>query len=313
VKQSCRTAVIRESLFLSDDEVVNVYQEALDLLSLRKIEWDLFLAKVRDPLRVARLSAIDGARSLLHLAVIDDQRDMVRLLAADPFLVQKRDSFGLCPLDIALLLGRKECALTLGAVPLKRFEYFQGGDIFDNLEYLEQPVFETVSAFETVLTKSAKGKMDGNIHPEKIWMGVYYNHEIQRGYHPPVAIRKVDDDVGYGVFAQERILPCSIVGEYTGVIQERSKKETKGKKYCLRYTVWELGKFIIDAEVKGNFTRFINHCSNPNLGLQSVYWRGIPRMIFIALKEIPKGAQLTFDYGSSYWKEFTQKPKLFVS
>ena len=105
--------------------------------------------------------------------------------------------------------------------------------------------------------------------------------------------------------------PNSYVGEYSGIIQQRSPKELKEKNYCIRYTVWGANKnFTIDAEQKGNFTRFINHSATPNLGLQSIYWRGIPRMIFVTLKEIPAGAQLTFDYGPLFWKHSAQNPKI---
>jgi len=60
-----------------------------------------------------------------------------------------------------------------------------------------------------------------------------------------------------------------------------------------------------------NFTRFINHNAKPNLSLQSVYWRGVPRMIFLALKEISPGTQLTFDYGHLFWKECREIPVAF--
>lgn len=144
-------------------------------------------------------------------------------------------------------------------------------------------------------------------------MGIYFDKEIQAGSHPKVSIRFIDEEVGFGVFTEQRIPSCAFAGEYRGMIQERVKKELKDKAHCVRYTVWEMGtrKFIIDAERKGNFTRFINHSAKPNLSLQSVYWRGIPRMIFVALKEIPEGSQLTFDYGTFYWKEFRKMPVLF--
>jgi len=93
------------------------------------------------------------------------------------------------------------------------------------------------------------------------------------------------------------------------LIQERTPKQLRDKQYVLRYTIWE-GKtnFAINAEYCGNFTRFINHSNKPNLVLQSVYWRGIPRMIFVALREIKEGEQLTFDYGPYFWKYSKKMP-----
>lgn len=178
---------------------------------------------------------------------------------------------------------------------------------FDLFEYLPYPIFETQEGFEEVLASLAKAKKEGAIPAEKIWMGIYLDEELQRGVHPPISVRYVDDEVGYGVFSDTHIAPHTYVGEYTGIIQQRKPEELKEKNYCLRYTVWGGEKnFTIDAEQKGNFTRFINHSTSPNLRLQSVYWRGIPRMIFTALKEIRKGIQLTFDYGPLFWKHNSQ-------
>jgi SET domain-containing protein len=142
-------------------------------------------------------------------------------------------------------------------------------------------------------------------------MGVYFDKEIQQGAHPLVSIEFMDPEVGFGVFSMQRIPSCAYVGEYTGVVKARTRKYVRNKVYCVRYGAWKLGgkKFIIDAEKQGNFTRFINHSFNPNLSLQSVYWRGMFRMIFIALREIEEGEQLTFNYGPLFWKESRQIPK----
>jgi SET domain-containing protein len=172
--------------------------------------------------------------------------------------------------------------------------------------------YESEELFESIRQKTTQAKLKGKVPPEKIWMGIYYSREIEQKRQAPIEVRKVDDEVGDGVFAAKRIAPCAFVGEYTGVIQERTPKELKNERYCLRLTTWEMGKrnFCINASQKGNFTRFINHSANPNLALHSVYWKELPRMIFIALQEIPEGTQLTFDYGDIYWKEFSQPPKV---
>jgi len=183
---------------------------------------------------------------------------------------------------------------------------------FEGLEFLPSPIFETEKGFNDILAKTKKAKLEDLIPPEKIWMGIYFDKEIQKGIHPRVSIRYIDSELGYGVFAEQRIPSCGFAGEYTGVVQERKKKHLKDKYYCLRYTVWEMGSrnFVVDAEEKGNFTRFINHSAKPNLGVQSVYWKGLPRMIFVALREILPGTQLTFDYGSYFWKEAPFAPKM---
>ncbi len=283
-------------------------QNEFDRLSQKKKSWEYFNSKIEDLFSASRLISSKGGRTLLHLAVLDNQVDVIRILASDPILRLRRDAFGLSPLDMAQCLDRKEALLLLQPPP-------EGPVIpelppFEQFEYLPYPTFETREGFEQVLGYIAKAKEEDKIPPEKIWMGIYFDKEISKGMHPPISIRHINSEIGYGVFADKKIPPCTYVGEYSGMIQQRSPRYLKEKKHCLRYTVWETKKnFTVDAEKKGNFTRFINHSSKPNLGLQSVYWRGMSRMIFVALKEIREGAQLTFDYGALFWKNNSQKPK----
>lgn len=238
------------------------------------------------------------------MAVLDDRIEIVHLLKKDPVLKLRRDGFGLSPLDMAHLLNRKEILRLLQ--PLGEVPLFPNVPSF---EYLPYPIFETQEDFEKVLTYVAKAKQEDKIPSEKLWMGNYFDQEIRKGSHPLISIEKVNEAVGFGVFAKAKIPACSYVGEYTGVIYSKKPKYLKEKRHCLRYPIWG-GKenFTIDAEQKGNFTRFINHSADPNLGVQSIYWGGIPRMIFISLKEIPKGKQLTFDYGPLFWQCHPQSP-----
>lgn len=294
------------------------WQNQLDLLASGKVSWEAFVQNLEGGLvshpAVRRAAAEDG-QTFLHLAVQAGRIEYVKELAADPYLKLRKNRFGLTPLEIAQFLNRKECAHLLCAVPERTFGtlFPEVEEQLPHLEYLTHPVFEKDEVLKRILTRTQKAKAQDEIPPEKIWMGIYFDKEIQKGLHPPVSIRFLDNEVGWGAFAEKRIPPCAFVGEYTGVVKERKRKHLKEKVYCVRYTTWDGGvkKYVIDAEEKGNFTRFINHSAKPNLGLQSVYWRGLPRMIFVAVKEIQEGAQLTFDYGSFFWKECCQTPKLF--
>jgi hypothetical protein len=282
-------------------------QNLLDRLSLNPLLWD----QIHDPLSLSRLATTRGARTLLHLAVLDDRLEIIEILKSNHMLKLRRDAFGLSPIDIAQFLNREE-ALNL-LQPLSERLVIPDHPSENSFEYLSYPIFETREGFEQVLANVSKAKDEDKIPPEKIWMGIYFDKELRNGLHPPISIRYIDNEVGYGVFSGKKIPPCTYVGEYTGIIQQRDPKLLKEKNHCLRYTIWE-GKanFTIDAEQKGNFTRFINHSSKPNLGLQSIYWRGLSRMIFISLKEIREGAQLTFDYGPNFWKHNPKSPKEFV-
>jgi hypothetical protein len=297
---------IASSLFANEDPKVYL-QDTLDKLASGKLEWGRFREESSDLSAYSRIFSTDLDRSLLHLAVLDNQIEVIKELISDTFMKQKRDKYGLNPLELSRFLHRKEA---IGLLEPHGKSYFELSlPVPDDFEVLETPIFEDVSFLTEVLQKTACAKKEDEIPPEKIWMGIYFEKEIENGLHPPISIQYVGKNVGYGVFAEKTIAPCSFVGEYTGIVYEKKKKNLIGKKYCMRYPLWEGKKhFTMDAEKKGNFTRFINHSSNPNLGLQSVYWKGVPRMIFVALKEIKKGSQLTFDYGASFWKDLDQTP-----
>ncbi len=300
---------------------MKLLQTMLEKLHYKKISWDYFFDKIPPSDMGLRLAATKEGDTILHIAVLHNKSDLPSLVLNDSQLSRKRNRYGLTPLELAQFLNREPVLC-----PGKPYEtaplYKLPGifidpsvhcEILKHLSFLSRPIFENDQILYDILLHSYKAKAKDQILPEKTWMGIYFDKEIQQGVHPSVAIRFIDQEVGLGVFTMQRIPPCSYVGEYTGIVRERKRKHLKNKVYCVRYGAWQLGrqKFIIDAEKGGNFARFINHSATPNLSLQSVYWRGMPRMIFIALQEIEEGAQLTFDYGIFFWKECQQTPKMF--
>ncbi|MBI3901116.1 MAG: SET domain-containing protein-lysine N-methyltransferase [Chlamydiia bacterium] len=180
-----------------------------------------------------------------------------------------------------------------------------------NLVYLPRPLFDSEKLFDQAVQLTTRAKTKDLIPAERIWMGIYFDKEIDQAIHPKVSIRFIDEEIGFGAFAGQRIAPCSFVGEYTGKVIQWKKKLLKEKFHAIRYAIWGFRrqKFLIDGEMMGNFTRCINHSATPNLCLRSVYWKGIPRLIFIALQEIVAGTQLTFDYGPLFWKKHPSLPR----
>ena len=258
----------------------------------------------------------------MHIAIYQGRDDIVALLSPISHLQARRNQFGLSPIEMANYLDRTAAAKILSERhPVSFFE--QSNVIFEEsgriaelggLDYLPNPVYATVETFRLLLSRTRKAKVADAIPAEKIWMGIYFDKEMQTGMHPKVSLQWLDHEIGFGLFAAQRIPSCSFVGEYTGVVSERRAAHVRGNNYCVRCTSWETGRksFTIDATKRGNFTRFINHSAKPNLGLQSIYWRGLPRMIFISLQEIAEGEQLMFDYGTSFWKDLNQVPKVLV-
>lgn len=271
---------------------------------------------------LTQIAATSDNQSILHLAVRDDQLDCILLLRNETSLLERRNRFGLTPLELALYLHKQKTAATLTGKPCRCDFLIQSNVEFEkndhleslNIEYLAQPIFESWDPFDEILTHTQKAKNDEIISSERIWMGVYYDKEIQQSLHPRMRVRWINNEIGFGVFAAERILPCSYIGEYTGVIQERKSKHIKESNYCIRYTSWPMGKrqYVIDAENMGNFTRFINHSDTPNISLIGAYWRGLPRLIFLSMKEIPQGTQLAFDYGKTFWKQSPHRTKIKI-
>ncbi len=307
-------------MHLDPDE--HLWPDLLEELSRHRIGWPQVLEHLRkssDPHKhpLAKLSTAKEKQTLLHLAVLDEQSDCIELLVQEGSLLERRNGFGLTPLELAKFLYKKkslsklspkvlsESFLGHAKVKVDREEKLDAHD----LQYVSHPVFESSEILQEIMEYSLKAKGKNQISNHRIWMGIYFDDELNRDKHPLVSIRWIDEQIGFGVFAEDRIFSSSFIGEYTGLIQPRKKHHICESNFCFRYTAWQLGKkqYVIDAEQMGNFTRFINHSDNPNAALISAFWRGIPRLVFVALRDIPAGSQITFDYGETFWKQSRMK------
>jgi SET domain-containing protein len=142
-----------------------------------------------------------------------------------------------------------------------------------------------------------------SVSEEALELGKKYQREIESAYHPKISVKFISKQLGYGVFARERIKKGAYVGEYTGVVRENVRTYFAPlNNYCYKYPVLDrLGRpFVIDA-TKGNFTRYINHSYQPNLKPLYAFIEGFYHLIFLSLGEISQGDQLLYDYGQSYW------------
>lgn len=75
---------------------------------------------------------------------------------------------------------------------------------------------------------------------------------------------------------------------------QRLEEATKAEKNFYMLTL--NGSECVDASLKGNFGRFINHSCNPNAATQKWWVRGELRVGIFALRDIKKGEEITFDY-----------------
>lgn len=117
-------------------------------------------------------------------------------------------------------------------------------------------------------------------------------------------IRYIGKNVGYGVFAKERIAPYSVLNSYAGLLRPDKAIATDNDS---TFMFSDFPSFSIDAEKQGNWCRFMNHSPPRHRHTNVVAWEHYsdwgPRIIFTASRHgIKKGAQLLYSYGDSYWE-----------
>lgn len=171
-------------------------------------------------------------------------------------------------------------------------------------EYLDRLFFETELDEKEVRQKVALQIANQETSDEAIDLGKKFSEEIEKNSLANLSLQLISEEVGYGVFAKEAILPNVFIGEYLGVIRKNDfRRYTEAQNdYLYEYPiVSEEGlNFVIDA-TKGNLTRFINHSYTPNLDKKFVLHKGIYHLIFVTNQRIEKGEQLTINYGKNYW------------
>lgn len=139
-----------------------------------------------------------------------------------------------------------------------------------------------------------------------------YASLIKKKVMAPVYIKRVDEKVGYGVFAEKAIEKDAFIGEYTGVVQEHDEDEPEGDKehgYPTDYSWYYLddtkdGTVIeINGLREGNEMRFVNHSDTPNLDVEHVLIDRQWIIFFKANRNIKKDEQLFITYGEAYWED----------
>ena len=163
---------------------------------------------------------------------------------------------------------------------------------FNYLQFLE---FTSRDVHDAVLQRAEP-------KPEELAHGEHYKEAICLGATSPASIRYISPEVGYGLFAEADIHKGTFIGEYTGVVRENNDHLTMNH-YLYRYPVLDdIGRdYVIDAE-SGNLTRFINHSDSPNCITGYAFCSGLYHLIITANQTIPKGTQISYDYGRKYWR-----------
>lgn len=181
------------------------------------------------------------------------------------------------------------------------------------IPYLSQLSFKTAQCKEAVEKRCRKAHARGIFTEKQLFAGHYYAKELHNAIEPAITIAWIDAVIGYGVWAHQDIAAHTYIGEYTGIVRRPTFFKDWDNYYCFNYYItmnyWEQNiraPYLIDAQDAGNFTRYINHSDKPNLDMISAYHSGMLHIIFYARALIPKGTQLSYDYGPIYWEKRTQ-------
>ena len=110
---------------------------------------------------------------------------------------------------------------------------------------------------------------------------------------------------GSGVFAAKNIKKGEFIIEYKGLLRSHEEVDAAydGEDETGHTFLFTLNEdFVIDANIKGNEARWINHSCDPNCEL--FYWwdeedKGVPedRLWLQTIRQIAPGEQLLIDYG----------------
>ena len=183
-------------------------------------------------------------------------------------------------------------------IALEEFEKITGAKWIPSLD------FEDFVLFSDIAQMGVKLHQKGEMAPEQLWLGKYFQKEMTGGYLPDVAIRWIDPLLGWGVFALRDFRKMEFIAEYTGQVRKRRKTDVKNA-YCFEYLLVQgiSSPYTIDALDQGGLSRYINHSRSPNLHSSLATFDSVSHIVFYTKEPIAKGAQLCYDYGPDYWSK----------
>ena len=104
---------------------------------------------------------------------------------------------------------------------------------------------------------------------------------------------------GLGLFATKTIKRAAYIATYRGrriSTEEAARRERRGAKYMFELTP----QWVIDGSPRWNVARYMNHSCRPNAKPAVRRWR----IVFVALRAIQPGEEITYDYGREYFDYF---------
>jgi uncharacterized protein len=117
---------------------------------------------------------------------------------------------------------------------------------------------------------------------------------------PAAIVRIGRASAGLGLFAVKPIAPKAYIVTYRGrwiaTAEAQRRERRRGAKYMFEVN----RRWTIDGSARRNLGRYINHSCWPNA--DAVLRKG--NIVFVALRDIAPGEEITFDYGEEYFELF---------
>lgn len=126
------------------------------------------------------------------------------------------------------------------------------------------------------------------------------NQRFQKCDYPTTEVFKTSWG-GWGLRSQGFVKKGTFVNEYVGELVDeeecRRRIELAHDRNVTNFYMLTIDKDrIIDAGPKGNYSRFMNHCCDPNCETQKWSVNGDTRVGLFAIRDIPPGDEMTFNY-----------------
>jgi len=117
---------------------------------------------------------------------------------------------------------------------------------------------------------------------------------------PSRSFRVGRSSAGLGLFAVKPIAKAAAIVAYRGrripTAASHERERRSGAKYMFEIN----RRWTIDGSSRKNLARYINHACRPNT--EAVLRQG--QMVFVALRRIAPGEEITLDYGRDYFDLF---------
>lgn len=168
------------------------------------------------------------------------------------------------------------------------------------VKYLSHLEFVSAAVKEKVKGLCERAHKLGKVSLRAQKVGQMYGREIDGGFVNDVYIKWIDGQIGYGLFAGRKIDKGAFIGEYVGVVRRITRYFSSVNEYCFRYPLYNRGLFVytIDPHDCCNETSFMNHSDTPNCESVVAFKDGFLHVCIIAVCDIKKDEQLTYDYGN---------------